>query len=152
MKSIFSRLLVLEFISGTFGRIRAKIFRTRPVGERSGEKPPLQRFSLPLKKCVGRSLKILNIVQKFLAPLGKLFTPPGVLSWLRDCFATQIICLLLHLCWKSIIGSWNFCCTMLNVAGQLPSDKISSALLLYLRLEIITKGMEYDQKNGLLNA
>jgi len=37
----------------------------------------------PLEKCVGHNLKTLDIVQKFWAPLGKLFAPPGVPSWLR---------------------------------------------------------------------
>jgi len=38
---------------------------------------PLERFSPSLEKCVGRSLKILDIVQKILAPLGKLFALHG---------------------------------------------------------------------------
>ena len=46
-----------------------------------GEARP-KKFSPPLEKCVGHSLKILGIVQKILAPLGKLFAPPGVPSWL----------------------------------------------------------------------
>jgi len=44
---------------------------------------PTRKFFAPAGKCVGRSLKILNIVQKIWAPLGKLFAPPGVPSWLR---------------------------------------------------------------------
>jgi len=32
----------------------------------------------PLEKCVGHSLKILDIVQKIWVPLGKLFASPGV--------------------------------------------------------------------------
>jgi len=51
-----------------------------------GAKPPLENFSPPLEKCVGHSFKILDIVQKIWAPLGKLFDPPGVPSWLRACF------------------------------------------------------------------
>jgi len=46
---------------------------------------PLEKVSPPLEKCVGYSLKILDIVQKIWAPLRKLFTPPGVPSWLRAC-------------------------------------------------------------------
>ena len=38
-----------------------------------GATPPLENFSLPLEKCVGHSLKLLDIVQKIWAPLGKLF-------------------------------------------------------------------------------
>jgi len=40
--------------------------------------------SPPVEKCVGHNLKIWDIVQKFWAPLGKLFAPPGVPSWSRD--------------------------------------------------------------------
>jgi len=32
-----------------------------------GAKPPLEKFSLPLEKCVGHSLKMLDIVQKIWA-------------------------------------------------------------------------------------
>jgi len=38
-----------------------------------------------MEKYVGYSLKLLDIVQKFWAPLKKLFAPPGVPSWLRVC-------------------------------------------------------------------
>jgi len=46
----------------------------RPVtrGAQGGE--------ISLEKCVGHSLKILDIVKKIWAPLGKLFAPPGVPS------------------------------------------------------------------------
>jgi len=47
--------------------------------------------SCPLQKCVGRSLKILDIVQKIWAPLGKLFAPPGVQRWLRACVEQSIV-------------------------------------------------------------
>ena len=46
----------------------------------------LENFSLPLEKCVGYSLKILDIVQKICDPLKNLFAPPGVPSWLRAWF------------------------------------------------------------------
>jgi len=39
----------------------------------------------PLEKCVGHNLKISDIVKRFWAPLGTLFAPPGVPSWLRAC-------------------------------------------------------------------
>jgi len=48
----------------------------RPVTrEAQGEaKSPLEKFSPSLAKCVGHSLKLLDTVQKFLAPLTK-FSP-----------------------------------------------------------------------------
>jgi len=54
-----------------------------PTGRNQGGEAPLENFSPPLEKCVGHNLKILDIVQKIWAPLGKLFAPPGVPSWLR---------------------------------------------------------------------
>jgi len=44
---------------------------------------PLEKLLPPLEKCVGHSLKTLDIVQKIWTPFGKLFAPPGVSSWLR---------------------------------------------------------------------
>jgi len=52
-------------------------------GGAGGTKAPLQTFSPPLEKRVGHNFKILAIVQKIWAPLGKLVAPPGVASWLR---------------------------------------------------------------------
>jgi len=47
----------------------------------SGEtRSSLTQLFAPLEKCVGHSLKLLDIVQKIWAPLGKLFVPPGVPS------------------------------------------------------------------------
>jgi len=43
----------------------------------------LEQILPPLEKCVDHSLKLLGIVEKFWAPLQKLFAPPGVSSWLR---------------------------------------------------------------------
>jgi len=78
------------------------LFLAKPVTR--GEK-----YSPPLEKCVGYSLKILDIaqkiyhcvarlfsttvygseildiVQKIWAPFGKLFAPPGAPNWLRAC-------------------------------------------------------------------
>jgi len=56
---------------------------TRPVtrGAQGGRSPPLAKFSPPLEKCVGNSLKLLDTVQKIWGPLRKLFAPPGVPSW-----------------------------------------------------------------------
>ena len=45
----------------------------------------------PLEKCVGHRLKLFNIVQKNWAPLRKLFTPPGVPSWLQAWFHTTYV-------------------------------------------------------------
>jgi len=42
-----------------------------------------ENFSPPPEKCVEHNLKILDIVQKICALLGKLFASPGVPSWLR---------------------------------------------------------------------
>ena len=56
---------------------------TAQTHNQGGAKPPLEHFSPPLEKCVGYSLKLLDIVQKIWAPLRKLFAPPGVPSWLR---------------------------------------------------------------------
>jgi len=46
-------------------------------------KPPLQNVLPSLEKCVGHSLKLLDIVFKIWTSLRKLFAPPGVPSWLR---------------------------------------------------------------------
>jgi len=45
-----------------------------------GSEAPLENSSHPREKCVGYSLKILDIVQKIWAPLRKLFAPPTVPS------------------------------------------------------------------------
>jgi len=55
----------------------------RPV-TRGGE-ALLEKFSTPLEKFVGHSLKLLDTVQNIWAPLRKLFAPPGVPGWLRAC-------------------------------------------------------------------
>jgi len=36
-----------------------------------------------LENYIGRSLKNIKLVKKIRAPLGTLFAPPGVPSWLR---------------------------------------------------------------------
>jgi len=59
------------------------ITRTVPSRGARGAKPPLATFSPSPEKYVGHNLKILDIVQKIWALLGKLFAPPGVPSWLR---------------------------------------------------------------------
>jgi len=59
--------------------------------------PRLEKNLPPLEKCVGYSLKILAIVQKFLAPLRKHFAPPGVPSWLR-----AWLYLYKSVCWKKV--------------------------------------------------
>jgi len=55
---------------------------TRPVTKvAQGASPPAKLFA-PLEKFVGHSLKLLDTVLKYWAPLRKLFVPPGVPSWL----------------------------------------------------------------------
>jgi len=49
---------------------------------RTGRIPPKNCFA-PLEKCVGHSLKLLDIVSKIWAPLRTLFASPSVPSWLR---------------------------------------------------------------------
>jgi len=65
----------------------------RPVtsGAQVGLRPLDKLFRPPLEICVGHSLKLLDIVQKFCAPLRKLFAPPGVLSWLWACVYPTLI-------------------------------------------------------------
>jgi len=58
--------------------------QARNQGCEGGQRPP-RSFFAPLEKCVGHSSKTLDIVQKIWVPLGKLFAPPGVPSWLRAC-------------------------------------------------------------------
>jgi len=48
-----------------------------------GGETSFRKFFAPLEKYVGCSLKLLDINQTIWAPLGKLFAPPGVPSWLR---------------------------------------------------------------------
>ena len=66
--------------------LRDSRLATKPVtiGGAGGE-APLENYSLLLEKCVGHSLKILDIVQKNWARLRKLIAPAGVPSWLRAC-------------------------------------------------------------------
>ena len=65
------------------------LYQARNQGGRSNPR----KFFAPLEKCVGHSLKILDIVQKIWPHLGKLFAPPGVQSWLRACFVLWTSCL-----------------------------------------------------------
>jgi len=63
----------------------AAIVATKPAtsGGAVGSNTPLESLWTPLEKCVGYSLKILDIVQRIWAPLKKLFASPGVPSWLQ---------------------------------------------------------------------
>jgi len=61
--------------------IYVSCLQARNQGAQRGESPPRKSF-VPLGKCVGHSLKLSDIVQNMWAPLGKLFAPPGVPSWL----------------------------------------------------------------------
>jgi len=64
----------------------SSILRTTYQASNQGGETSLENFSPPLEKCGGHNLKILDIVQKIWAPLGKLFAPPGVLSSLQACY------------------------------------------------------------------
>ena len=66
--------------------------QARNQEERWGRNPP-EKFSPPLEKCVGRSLKLLDTVQKIWAPLRKLFATSGVPSWLRACMRLRFLTL-----------------------------------------------------------
>jgi len=64
------------------------LYQARNQGGAGEAKPPRKYFAL-MEKSVGHNVKY--IVQKFWAPLGKLFAPPGVasllLAWtLPNCF------------------------------------------------------------------
>ena len=50
------------------------LVNSRPA-TRGGEAPPRTIFDPPWKTCVGRSLNLSDIVQKFWAPLSKLLAP-----------------------------------------------------------------------------
>ena len=65
--------------------------QTEPqASNQRGRSSPRKCFA-PLEKCTGYNLRILSVVQKIWAPLGKFFAPPGVPSWLRACRAvTQL--------------------------------------------------------------
>jgi len=55
-------------------------YQARKQGEQ-GAYPHIKIFS-PLEKCVGHSLKLLDIVKKF-GPLSENSSTPGDPSWLR---------------------------------------------------------------------
>jgi len=75
---IYISILQIKIIIITFRTTQAR----NQGGGRRGAKRPRKLF-VPLEKCFGHHLKILDIVQKIWSPLGKLFAPPGVPSWLR---------------------------------------------------------------------
>ena len=64
--------------------------QARNHGGRRGAMSPLEKILTPLERCVGRSLKILDIVQKIWASLGKFFASHGVLSCLRACIKQNV--------------------------------------------------------------
>jgi len=63
-------------------------------GGRRGAKPLLEKFSPPLEKCVGHSLKLLETAKKIRAPLRKLFAPPWcpklVTGLLTSCYVALV--------------------------------------------------------------
>jgi len=62
----------------------------------------------PLEKCVGDSLKQLNIVYKIWTPLRKPFNPPMVPSWFRACLSSLYVSLKLS-CSKTSKTSNKLC-------------------------------------------
>jgi len=74
-----NKIAVLWMRRGTWNWCPVKIISlTDQDGTRGVKPPPLENFLPLLKKCIGYSLKILDIFQKIWAPLRKLFVPPGV--------------------------------------------------------------------------
>jgi len=67
------------------GQLSAILTRALKQARNQGGEAPPRKFFSPLEKCVGHRLKRLDMVQKILAPLAKLFTPPGVPRWIRAC-------------------------------------------------------------------
>jgi len=50
------------------------MYRSPQARNQEGAKPPQEKFSPPQEKCVGRILKLLDVV-KICPPLRKLFSP-----------------------------------------------------------------------------
>jgi len=84
----------------------------RPVTRESvGGEVPLEKFFAPAQeKFVRYILKLLDIFQKILAPLRKLFAPPGVPSWLRAwlCMVFAMLKILKQKCHFPICLSFAF--------------------------------------------
>jgi len=61
------------------------VARARPVTRSTarGGEDPCKIFRPLLEKCVGHSLKLLEVIKKNWTPLRNLLGPPGVPSWLR---------------------------------------------------------------------
>jgi len=78
--------------------------QTRNEGSAVGAKPPLEFFSLPLKKCIGHTPQNLGLSQKTLRP-------PVVSSWLR---AWQD-----HHCIISELWTWRLCGVSVVPANEL---------------------------------
>jgi len=51
------------------------MYRSSQARNQEGAKPPLEKFSPPQKECVGRILKLLDIVKK-MSPSQKALLPP----------------------------------------------------------------------------
>ena len=71
-------------VLNTFKITLFHVLNTEVQARYQGWRNPPLNFSPPLEKCVGRSLKIFDIVPKIWVPLGKIFAPPGVLKLITD--------------------------------------------------------------------
>jgi len=84
--------------------------QARNQGGRRAAKPPLKNFSLSLEKSLGHSLKILDMVQKILAPLGKLrpsWCPKLVTCLLVSFFTTAADLLQVNIAF--VLNIFSFC-------------------------------------------
>ena len=77
------------------------MYRSPQVRAQGGTKLLLEKFSSPQEKCVGRILKLSDIVLKNCPSPRKLFAPPGVQSWLRAWKSSKRLVFLFP-CWDII--------------------------------------------------
>jgi len=117
------------------------MLESRPVIRR-GKSAPRKFFALLPEKCVGHSFKILDIVQKIWAPLGKLFAPPGVPSWLRACWR--------EMAWRGHLPACSF------KTGQRDWRRLfirsSWAISLFVRIELKEIYCNYSRTQDIQNG
>jgi len=92
----------------------------------------------PLEKFVGYILKLLDIVQKFWAPLRKLVAAPGVPSWLRACILFRTMVIRSCKSWKELFVHLHHPrnCVILVIALSLSHES-----------DFITFSSSYQQQN-----